>query len=729
MPDLPPAQGLYDPAYEHDACGVAFVVDMHGRRSHRMVQLGLASLCHLDHRGATNAEANVGDGAGILLQVPDAFLRAIVDFALPPRGRYAVGAAFLPGEPAAADAAAAAIEAIVIDEGLTVLGWRPVPVDPSMIGSQAADVMPTFRQLFIAGPVDGEPLSGLVLERRAFIVRKRVEHEVGEYFASLSARTLIYKGMLSSEQLGDFYPDLHDDRLESALALVHSRFSTNTFPSWPLAHPYRYVAHNGEINTVMGNENWMRAREALLASDLLPGLERAYPVCTPDSSDTARFDEALELLHLGGRSLPHAVLMMIPEAWENHESMAADKRAFYHFHYTVMEPWDGPASIAFTDGTVIGAVLDRNGLRPSRYWVTADGLVVMASEVGVLDIDPAEIVQKGRLQPGRMFLVDTAQGRIIGDDELKSALAAERPYDEWLHAGLVHLDDLPPRRFLTPQHGSVVQQQRLFGYTTEELKILLAPMAKNGYEPIGSMGTDTPVAVLSERPRLLFDYFQQLFAQVTNPPLDAIREELVTSLGSTVGPEGNLLDPGPASCRQIVLPFPIVSNADLAKLLYINEDGDFPGFKPFAIDGLFPIAEGGEGLRSALDDVRAKVSDAIRQGAKVIILSDRYATAELAPIPSLLLVAAVHHHLIREKARTKVGLVIEAGDAREVHHMALLLGYGAGAVNPYLAFETVEDMIDQGMLVGVTKSQAVHNYIKACGKGVLKVMSKMGIST
>ncbi|MEY2590682.1 MAG: glutamate synthase large chain, partial [Acidimicrobiaceae bacterium] len=596
MPDLPPAQGLYDPAYEHDACGVAFVVDMHGRRSHRMVQLGLASLCHLDHRGATNAEANVGDGAGILLQVPDAFLRAIVDFALPPRGRYAVGAAFLPGEPAAADAAAAAIEAIVIDEGLTVLGWRPVPVDPSMIGSQAADVMPTFRQLFIAGPVDGEPLSGLVLERRAFIVRKRVEHEVGEYFASLSARTLIYKGMLSSEQLGDFYPDLHDDRLESALALVHSRFSTNTFPSWPLAHPYRYVAHNGEINTVMGNENWMRAREALLASDLLPGLERAYPVCTPDSSDTARFDEALELLHLGGRSLPHAVLMMIPEAWENHESMAADKRAFYQFHSTVMEPWDGPASIAFTDGTVIGAVLDRNGLRPSRYWVTADGLVVMASEVGVLDIDPAEIVQKGRLQPGRMFLVDTAQGRIIGDDELKSALAAERPYDEWLHAGLVHLDDLPPRRFLTPQHGSVVQQQRLFGYTTEELKILLAPMAKNGYEPIGSMGTDTPVAVLSERPRLLFDYFQQLFAQVTNPPLDAIREELVTSLGSTVGPEGNLLDPGPASCRQIVLPFPIVSNADLAKLLYINEDGDFPGFKPFAIDGLFPIAEGGEGL-------------------------------------------------------------------------------------------------------------------------------------
>ncbi|MGQ0617434.1 MAG: glutamate synthase large subunit [Acidimicrobiia bacterium] len=724
MADLPSRQGLYDPALEHDACGVAFVVDMNGRPSHRMVQLGLSSLCHLDHRGATGAEVNTGDGAGILVQVPDRFLRAVVDFELPRRGHYAVGTAFLPRDTGARESAKERFGAIADSEGLEVAGWRPVPHDHSMIGVMARDVMPVFEQAFLTGA------GGLDLERRAFMVRKRIEHETGLYFPSLSGRTLVYKGMLTSLQLDDFYPDLHDDRMESALALVHSRFSTNTFPSWPLAHPYRMIAHNGEINTVMGNRNWMRAREALLSSEVLPGdLDRASPICTPGGSDTATFDEVLELLHLGGRSLPHAVLMMIPEAWENHESMPADKRAFYSFHASVMEPWDGPASIAFTDGTVIGAVLDRNGLRPSRYWVTADGLVVMASEVGVLEIDPVDVVQKGRLQPGKMFLVDTSQGRIIDDEELKSELAAEHPYDEWLHAGLVHLDDLSPRRFLTPQHGSVVRQQRAFGYTTEELKILLAPMAKNGYEPIGSMGTDTPVAALSSRPRLLFDYFQQLFAQVTNPPLDAIREELVTSLGSTIGPERNLLDPTPASCRQIVLPFPIISNADLAKLLYINEDGDFPGFKPYAVDGLFPVAEGGEGLRRALEQVRSNVSRAIAEGAKIIILSDRHANAELAPIPSLLLVSAVHHHLIGERTRTQVGLVAEAGDAREVHHMALLVGYGAGAVNPYLAFETIEDMIDSGLLPGLTKGQAVRNYVKASGKGILKVMSKMGIST
>ncbi|MGH9273119.1 MAG: glutamate synthase large subunit, partial [Acidimicrobiales bacterium] len=549
------------------------------------------------------------------------------------------------------------------------------------------------------------------------------------YVASLSANTLIYKGMLSADQIETMFPDVVDPLVESALALVHQRFSTNTFPSWPLAHPYRLIAHNGEINTVMGNENWMRAREALLQSDRIDGLERAYPICTPGSSDTARFDEVLELLHLGGYSLPHAVLMMIPEAWEHHESMPDWKRDFYRFHASVMEPWDGPASIAFTDGSVIGAVLDRNGLRPSRYWVTDDGLVVMASEVGVLPIDPSTVVQKGRLQPGRMFLVDTALGRIVGDDEIKEALATSQPYAEWLHAGLVHLNDLPPRDFLTPQHASVVQHQRVFGYTSEELKILIGPMARTGAEPIGSMGTDTPVAVLSARSRLLFDYFQQLFAQVTNPPLDAIREELVTSMGSTLGPEGNLLQPGPASCRQVVLPYPIITNAELAKLLYINDDGDMPGFKPFAIDGLYPVAEGGDGLRRALDEVRARGSAAIADGASVIVLSDRYSSDELAPIPSLLLTAAVHHHLIREKTRTKVGLVIECGDAREVHHMALLLGYGAAAINPYLAFETIQDLIDQGALTGVTKPQAIKNFVKASTKGVLKIMSKMGIST
>ncbi|MDQ3107727.1 MAG: glutamate synthase subunit alpha, partial [Actinomycetota bacterium] len=544
-----------------------------------------------------------------------------------------------------------------------------------------------------------------------------------------SARTLVYKGMLISYQVGQFFTDLTDDRVESALALVHSRFSTNTFPSWPLAHPYRFVAHNGEINTVMGNENWMRAREALLETDTIDGLERAFPICTPGSSDTARFDEVLELLHLGGYSLPHAVLMMIPEAWEHHESMPDWKRDFYRFHASVMEPWDGPASIAFSDGTVIGAVLDRNGLRPSRFWVTDDGLVVMASEVGVLPIDPATVVQKGRLQPGRMFLIDTNLGRIVDDDEIKEALATQHPYGEWLHAGLVHLDDLPSRAFLTPQHASVVKHQRVFGYTTEELKILLAPMARTGAEPLGSMGTDTPIAVLSDRSRLLFDYFQQLFAQVTNPPLDAIREELVTSMGSTIGPEGNLLRPGPTSCRQVVLPHPILTNDQLAKLLYINDDSDMPGFKPFAIDGLYRVAEGGDGLRRALDEVRTKVSAAIAEGAKLIVLSDRYSSDELAPIPSLLLTSAVHHHLIREKTRTQVGLIVECGDAREVHHMALLLGYGAAAINPYLVFETIEDLIDQHVIVGVSKSQAVKNFVKGSTKGVLKIMSKMGIST
>ena len=482
---------------------------------------------------------------------------------------------------------------------------------------------------------------------------------------------------------------------------MHSRFSTNTFPSWPLAHPYRYVAHNGEINTLKGNRNWMRAREALLASDLIPGdLDRIFPICTPEASDTASFDEVLELLHLGGRSLPHAVLMMIPEAWENHESMSPAKRAFYRFHASLMEPWDGPASIAFTDGTVMGAVLDRNGLRPSRYWVTADGLVIMASEAGVLEIPPSEVVKKGRLEPGRMFLVDTAAGadrRRRGDQgeprrrPSRTASGSTR--------GLVHLDDLPPRDVLTPVRASQVQQQRMFGWTEEEVRILVAPMARTGAEPIGSMGTDTPIAVLSSRPRMLFDYFSQLFAQVTNPPLDAIREELVTSLGGTIGPEANLLDPGPESCRQIVLPFPVIDNEDLAKLRYIDEEGGVEGYQPVTIDALYPVREDGVGLRDAIERIRREVSEAIAGGADLVILSDRYATEELAPIPSLLITAAVHHHLIREKTRTRVGLVIETGEAREVHHIALLLGFGAAAVNPYLVFDVLRDLSQQGDLV------------------------------
>jgi glutamate synthase (NADPH) large chain len=738
--------GLYDPRFEHDACGVAFVVDMHGRRSHDMVQKALTALHNLDHRGATGAEDNVGDGAGILIQVPDAYFREVCDFELPEAGTYAVGLAFLPREAEAAAKAVDAIEAIVADEQLRIVGWRDTPVDNSAIGSMARDVEPSFRHLFIAAAEGEAPLSGMDLERRAFVVRKRVEHELGQgavnpsaraedddepvYFPSLSGRTLVYKGMLTSMQLGDFFLDLGDERVESALALVHSRFSTNTMPSWPLAHPYRVVAHNGEINTVMGNRNWMRAREGALSSSLFGDrLDHALPIMTPDASDTASFDECLELLHLGGRSLPHAVLMMIPEAWENHDAMSDRRRDFYAFHSTLMEPWDGPASIAFTDGTVIGAVLDRNGLRPSRYWVTDDGLVVMASEVGVLDIAPETVVTKGRLKPGRMFLVDTEQGRIVADEELKAELADAEPYGQWLEEGLLHLDDLPARTLLTPQHASVVKRQRTFGYTSEELRIILAPMARLGAEPIGSMGTDTPIAVLSQRSRLLFDYFTQLFAQVTNPPLDAIREELVTSMAGTIGPEANLLEPGPESCRHVVLPRPIISNEELAKILYVNEDGEYPGFETFAIDGLYPVEEGADGMRRALDEVCARVSQAIEDGAKIIVLSDRYSNAELAPIPSLLLTGAVHHHLVREKTRTKVGLVVEAGDAREVHHMALLIGYGAAAINPYVAFETFNDMIREGMLPGVTSAEAERNYINACTKGVLKIMSKMGIST
>ena len=737
----PEAGGLYDPRFEHDACGVSFVVDMHGRATHRIVEQGLASLCALDHRGATGAEENVGDGAGILIQVPDDFLRQVVDAELPLFGSYAIGMAFLPAH--APDAAADAVEKVVVDEGLRIVGWRDVPIDNSAIGSMARGVEPVFRHLVVAGP-EGSALSGMSLERRAFVLRKRIEHEVAidtptgpesVYFPSLSTRTLVYKGMLTSSQLGAFFLDLTDRRVTSAMALVHSRFSTNTFPSWPLAHPYRLLAHNGEINTVMGNRNWMHARESSLVSEHFPrgdvagSLQRAFPIMTPDASDTASFDEALELLHLGGRSLPHAVLMMIPEAWEHHQTMPAWKRDFYEYHSSLMEPWDGPAAIAFTDGTVIGAVLDRNGLRPSRWWQTEDGLVVMASEVGVVDLDAASIVARGRLRPGRMFLVDTSQGRIIADDEVKQRLATTEPYGDWLAAGQLHLGDLPDRQVLVPQHSSIVQFQRTFGYTTEELKLLLAPMSRTGAEPIGSMGTDTPTAVLSERPRLLFDYFKQLFAQVTNPPLDAIREEMVTSMGATIGPEHNLLDPQPRSCRQIVLPRPILTNEELAKILYMNEDGDQPDFHAVAIDGLYPVDEGGAGLAAALEQVFERVSEAIAGGARIIVLSDRYSNAELAPIPSLLLTAAVHHHLVRTQQRTRVGLVVEAGDAREVHHMACLIGFGAGAINPYLAFETIQDLIRDDVITGISTPDATFNYIKGLTKGVLKIMSKMGIST
>ncbi|WP_093839138.1 glutamate synthase large subunit [Streptomyces aidingensis] len=725
---------MYDPANEHDACGVGFVATLTGEASHELVDQALTVLRNLEHRGATGSDPDTGDGAGILFQMPDAFLRETVAFDLPEAGGYAAGLAFLPADgdgTGAAEQAAARIEAIAAEEKLRVLGWREVPVTPDLLGAAARAAMPVFRQLFVAD-ADGER-TGLELERRAFVLRKRAEHETGVYFASLSARTLVYKGMLTTGQLEPFFPDLSDRRLASAIALVHSRFSTNTFPSWPLAHPYRFIAHNGEINTVKGNRNWMRARESQLASELFgdaQALERAFPICTPDASDSATFDEVLELLHLGGRPLPHAVLMMVPEAWENHTSMDPARRAFYQFHSTMMEPWDGPACVTFTDGTQVGAVLDRNGLRPSRYWVTDDGLVVLSSEVGVLDIPPHKVVRKGRLQPGRMFLVDTAEHRIIEDDEIKAGLAAEHPYQEWLDAGLIALDDLPEREHVVHTHASVTRRQQTFGYTEEELRVLVTPMARTGAEPIGSMGTDTPIAALSDRPRLIFDYFTQLFAQVTNPPLDAIREELVTSLHSALGPQGNLLEPGPASCRSVTLPFPVIDNDELARLIHINADGNLPGFESAIFSGLYRVHGGGAALAARLDEICAEVDRAIADGARILVLSDRHSDAEHAPIPSLLLTSAVHHHLIRTKQRTRVGLLVEAGDVREVHHVALLIGYGAAAVNPYLAMESVEDLVRAGTyLPDIDAQTAIRNLIKALGKGVLKVMSKMGIST
>jgi glutamate synthase (NADPH/NADH) large chain len=724
--------GLYDPQYEHDACGVGLVADLSGRRSHAPVAQALTVLGNLDHRGAKGSDPDTGDGAGILTQMPDEFFRAVCDFPLPPAGHYAAGMVFLPGGAELAGARRK-IESLAAAESLSVLGWRDVPHDQAACGTGARTVLPALAQLFVTGP-EGEQ----ALDRRAYCLRKRVEHEAGIYIVTLSSATIGYKGMLTAKQLERFYPDLADPRYTSALALAHSRFSTNTFPSWPLAHPFRFIAHNGEINTIRGNRNWWRARETWLASALFPpsadgtGIERLLPVVGSAESDSASFDACLELLTLGGRSLPHSVLMMIPQAWENDRLMPKDLRAFYRFHASLMEPWDGPALIAFMDGTLAGAVLDRNGLRPGRFWVTDDGLVVLASEVGVLDLDPARIVRKGRLQPGKIFLVDTKAGRIVEDEEVKAELAAQHPYDDWLHAGMLHLDDLPDRDRELPDSAELAAAQRLFGYTEEERRVVLGPMALTGAEPIGSMGDDTPLAVLSDRPQQLFDFFTQQFAQVTNPPLDAIREEVVTSLGTVTGPEYNILEPGPFSCRQIVLPYPVLSDSDLAKIININEDRDLPGFAAHVVDGRYLAASGGQGLRDRLAEIRAEVTRAIEGGAKIIVLSDRAGrsgSSQWAPIPSLLLTGAVHHHLIADQSRTRVGLVVEAGDVRETHHVALLIGYGAAAVCPYLAIETVQDLARSGLLEGMSGRKAAANLIKALGKGLLKIMSKMGVST
>ncbi len=729
-------QGLYDPAYEHDACGVGFVVDIKGRKSHAIVTQALTVLKNLLHRGACGCEPNTGDGAGILIQMPHAFLLrecAKLGIALPDPKRYGAGLVFLPTDPTQAAYCQQVFEEVIREEGQALLGWRDVPTDDSLIGPSAKAAEPVVRQIFIGR--DPAIEDDRQFERTLYVTRKRVEHAIyGSalsqrklfYLPSLSSNTLIYKGMLSADQIETMYPDIVDPAVESALALVHQRFSTNTFPSWPLAHPYRYLAHNGEINTLRGNINWMGAREALCESPLLPDLKKILPIVLEGGSDSAIFDNVLEFLVMTGRPLPHAILMMIPEPWSGHESMEEDRKAFYEYHGCLMEPWDGPASIAFTDGTVIGAVLDRNGLRPSRYYVTKDGLVVMASEVGVLDIPPENVLIKERLHPGRIFLVDTAEGRIIHDSEIKQALADELPYRDWLRQHLVPLEELaPPPHVHEPDHETVLQRQLVFGYTHEDLRILMGPMAQNGEEPVGSMGTDTSLAVLSNRSRLLYDYFKQLFAQVTNPPLDAIREELVTQMSTTIGPERNLLKPEPESCHQIKLKPPILDNEELARIRYV----DRPGFKSITLGMLFPVAEGGVGLTRALEELCLRASQAIAEGYTFIILSDRGVDKEMAPIPALLATAGVHHHLVREGTRTRVGLIIETGEPREIHHASLLIGYGAGAINPYLAFETLDDMILQGLLPGIDRAKATKNYIKALNKGVLKVISKMGIST
>ena len=740
----PRAQGLYDPRFEHDACGIGFVADVHGRPSHAIVAQGIEVLLNLEHRGACGCEKNTGDGAGILIQMPHAFLAeecGRAGFALPGPGRYGAGLFFLPTDGLARRRCEELVEKVAAEEDVGFLGWRTVPTDNASLGQTARAAEPVIRQAFFARPEAVE--EDLAWERKLYVLRRRVENAVRAsdvpgrgvfYVPSLSHRTIVYKGMLIAPQLPAYFPDVVDPRVESALAMVHSRFSTNTFPSWARAHPYRFVCHNGEINTLRGNVNWMRARESLFESKLFgDDLAKILPVVDTEGSDSAIFDNVLELLVLAGRSLPHAVMMMIPEPWAGHESMNEKKRAFYEYHSCLMEPWDGPASIAFTDGVRIGATLDRNGLRPSRYWVTKDGLVVLASEVGVLDIPADRVLQKGRLQPGRMFLVDTEEGRIVADEEIKLRTAAEKPYALWLRDNLVTLQEVPEAPEVKGvDHETVRQRQLAFGYTREDLTELVAPMAREGVEPVGAMGNDTPLAVLSDKPQLLYGYFKQLFAQVTNPPVDAIREEIVMAVDTTIGPERNLLEPTPLSAHQIKLPTPILTNDELEKLRRLDTPRGRSGawaFRSRTIPILFPPAGGGPGLEAAMEEVCLQASAAVRDGANVIVLSDRGISAELAPIPALLAVAGVHHHLIREGTRTRVGLVIESGEPREIHHFALLVGYGAGAVNPYLAFETIADLGRQGVLPGVDEEHAVKNTIKALSKGVVKVISKMGIST
>lgn len=735
---MPAQAGLYRPESEKDACGLAIVATLRGTPDHDIVQKALVALRNLEHRGAVGADEGTGDGAGILTQIPAAFFQEVAGFDLPAPGNYAVGTAFLPTGTLDKSAAMAGLEALAESEGLEVLGWREVPVAADLVGASARACMPFFSQLFVALAAEPrEPLDATTaneLDRKAFRVRKRAQQKFGVYFPSFSSKTIVYKGMVTTAQLEPFYPDLSDPRFATKLAVVHSRFSTNTFPSWPLAQPFRTIAHNGEINTVKGNRNWMRARQSTLAHKLLGDTpEELFPICTPGASDSASFDEVAELLWLAGRPITEAVMMMIPEAWENHTTMDPARKAFYEYHSLLMEPWDGPAAVSFTDGTLVGATLDRNGLRPARFWITDDGLVVLASEVGVLDLDPATIVKKGRVAPGTMFLVDTDKGELISDADIKARAAAAHPYAAWARENTIALTDLPEREHIVHTTASVLHRQRTFGYTTEELKILLGPMARTGAEPLGAMGTDTPVAVLSTRPRLLFDYFVQQFAQVTNPPLDAIREELVTSLNTAIGPQGNLLSRSKVTAPQLALTFPVIDNDELAKIANMEtpmkDDGSGGERISMKVRGLYKVDGGEPALRARLTEICEQVSGAINRGVQYVVLSDRDSTAAWAPIPSLLVLSAVHHHLLRSANRTKVSLVVEAGDVREVHHVAVLVGYGAAAVNPYLAMESVEELIRNGDVTGVTPQEGVSHLIKGLGKGVLKIMSKMGIST
>ena len=736
MTHTPEQPGLYEPATEHDACGVGFIVNIKGQKSREIVDNALTMLKNLLHRGACGCEENTGDGVGILIQKPDRFFRRVcaeIGIDLPAQDSYGAGLVFLPVDPGEARDCRDALAEIIREEGQRLLGWRDVPTNAASLGPGALQDMPAFQQVFIGRD---EAIDAAAFERKLYVIRKRIEHRIWNstlsrpdqfYIPSLSSRTFVYKGMLTGSQIEPMFPDLSAPDLESALALVHQRFSTNTFPQWRLAQPFRYVAHNGEINTARGNTNWMRAREALCESELFgDDLQKLFPIVIEGGSDSAMFDNVMEFLHMAGRPLPHVVLMMVPEAWAGHETMPRDRRAFYEYHACLLEPWDGPASIAFTDGEVIGAVLDRNGLRPSRYYVTKDDMVIMASEVGVLEVAPENVVIKERLHPGRIFMVDTNEGRIIDDEELKRRFVNEHPYAEWLQAHIMPIEDLPaPGHTPGVDRETLLQRQQAFGYTHEDLRILMAPMAKNGLEPTGSMGTDTALAVLSDRARLLYDYFKQLFAQVTNPPLDGIREELVTQIGSTIGHEANPLKPGPRHCRQLKLQSPLITNEELARL----RAAPLPGFSSTVIPITYPVAAGGQGLDAALKGVCAQADQAVAEGIVYLILSDRAIDHERAPMPALLAVAGVHHHLIRQGTRARVSIVLESGEPREVHHFAVLLGYGVGCVNPYLAFESLADLIGKGHLPQMAHEKAVQNFIKAVNKGLIKTMSKMGIST